>query len=214
MVNIKIRNYIVLKRGRLEYMKKYIIFILIATLIISFILGLYAYRLKKVNEEIAFDVEYTKERTNNIITQAQNILKETSSNKNTTSPNTKLIEKIYYKDCGHLKQTEKEMREDLVNKTEEEFRLEYAGWELQTFTINEVMVYKEIQDFCDEHFLLKDVDGKINVYKLDKNDREKELFKKTEIQTKYLSELDIENLEKGMKVYGNKELNQLLEDFE
>ncbi len=195
-------------------MKKYIIFILIATLIISFILGLYAYKLKKINEEIAFDVEYRKEQTNNIITQAEDILKETSTNKNTTSPNTRLIEKIYYKDCGHLKQTEKKMGENLVNKTEEEFRVEYTGWEIQSFTTNEVIVYKEVQDFCDQHFLLKNVNGEINVYKLDKNDKEKELVEKTKIQTKYLSELDIENLEKGIKVYGNKELNQLLEDFE
>ncbi len=195
-------------------MRKYIIFILIVTLIISFILGLYVYKLKKLNEEIAFEVEYKKVKTNDIITQAEEMLKETSSNDNKTSPNTRLIEKIYYKDCGHLVQTEKEMREDLVNKTETEFRLSYKDWEIQTFTTNEVMVYKEVADFCDEHFLLKDVAGKINVYKLDKNDVEKELVKETEIQTKYLSELDIDNLKKGMKVYSKKQLNQLLEDFE
>jgi len=58
------------------------------------------------------------------------------------------------------------------------------------------------------------VGGEIIVYALDKYDRERETIKETGIQTKYLPEADIENLKNGMKVYGNKNLNQLLEDFE
>ena len=195
-------------------MRKYIIFILIIGLIISFIIGLYMHRLSEVDEKIAFEAEYKNVEEQNIIQNVQEIIEETSNTGIKTSPNTKVIEKKYYNDCDHLIQTEIKMKEKLVNKNEAEFQIEYIGWEIQKFTPNEVIIYKEIYDFCDEHFLLKDVEGEIMIYSLDKYGNEKEFIRETGIQTKYLPETDIENLKNGIKVYGNLELNQLLEDFE
>lgn len=204
MVNIKM----VIK------MRKYIIFILIIGLVASIILGFYLHKLNKIDEQIAFEAEYRRLKTENIIKQAQNVLEETSSTEQKTSPNTRIIEKRYYTDCEHLKQEERAIQEELINKTESEFQIEYIGWEIQKFTANEVVVYKELQDFCNEHYLLKDVEGEIVVYALDKYDKEREIIKETGIQTMYLPETDIEDLKEGVKVYSNKELNQLLEDFE
>ena len=195
-------------------MKKYIIFILIVALAISFVLGRYLYKLNKINEEIAFEAEYQRIESQNVIKEAENILKETSSIDNKTSPNTKIIEKIYYNDCEHLVQTEKKITESLINKNESEFQIEYMGWEIQKFTPSEVVVYKEVYDFCNEHFLLKEVEGEIVIYALDKYDNEREIIRETGIQTKYLSELDIDNLKEGIKVYGKKNLNSIIEDFE
>jgi len=178
------------------------------------VIGIYLHKISKVNEEIAFEVEYKKQENQNIIKVAENIIEETSSIENKTTPNTIIIEKKYYNDCEHLIQTKKKMKENLINKTESEFQIEYIGWEIQKFTTNEVVVYKEVNDFCNEHYLLKDSEGEIVVYLVDKYGKEKEIVKKTGIQTKYLSEVDIDNLKQGIKVYGNKELNQLLEDFE
>ena len=204
MVNIKM----------VRKMRKYIILIAIATAIVSFLLGLYLYKLNQINEQIAFEAEYGKIQSENIINEAENIIKETSLAENKTSPNTKLIEKKYYIDCGHLIQEEQTMKENLINKEESEFQTEYMGWEIQKFTPNEVVVYKEINDFCDQHYLLKEVDGEIVVYALDKYDNEKNIEKETGIQTRYLSEIDIENLKEGIKVCGKKEVNKMLEDFE
>lgn len=195
-------------------MRKYIIFILIIALAVSFMLGVYLHKLSKIEEEIAFEAEFTRLETSNIMKEADKILEATSSSENKTSPNTKIIEKIYYNDCGHLKQEEQEIKEELINKNEAEFQIEYIGWEIQKFTSAEVVVYKEVYDFCNEHYLLKDSEGEIVVYGLDKYNNEREVIKETGIQTKYLSEVDIENLKNGIKVYSIKELNQLLEDFE
>lgn len=195
-------------------MKKYIVFILIIAAVVSFILGLYLYKLNKINEQIAFEAEYGKVQSDNIIKEAEKILKETSSIEDKTSPNTNIIEKVYYNDCKHLVQAEMKIKGDLINKNESEFQTQYVGWEIQKFTPSEVVVYKEVHDFCDEHFLLKDIEGEIIIYGLDKYDNEREIIRETGIETKYLSELDIENLKKGIKVCGSKELNQLLEDFE
>lgn len=195
-------------------LKKCIIFIVFFSLVVSFLLGVYLYRLKKVDEQIAFETEYSKESGSNIIQTLEKNLKETSSTEIKATPNTRIIEKKYYKDCEHLMQLECNITENLINKNQSEFQIEYIGWEIQKFTKEEIVVYKEINDFCGEHYELKDVEGEIVVYELDKYGKERGAIKETGIETKYLPEADLENLQKGIKVYSNKALNQILEDFE
>ena len=82
-------------------MRKYIILMAIATAVVSFLLGLYLYKLNKINEQIAFEAEYGKIQSENIINEAENLIKETSTAQNKTTPNTRLIEKRYYINSGH-----------------------------------------------------------------------------------------------------------------
>lgn len=195
-------------------MRNYVILGLAIAFIVSIVLGFYLYRLNKISEQIAFDAQYEKFETDNIINETENVVQETSSGETKTTPNTTIIEKKYYKDCDHLIKAEKDITENLINKNESEFQSEYMGWEIQKFTPNEVVVYKEINDFCDEHFLAIDEGGTIVVYKLDKYGNRKERERTTSIQTKYLSDVDIENLKNGIKVNGVEELNSLIEDYE
>jgi len=195
-------------------MKKYILLVFVIALVLSFMLGIYLHKLEKIDEQIAFEAEYQNLESKNIIKEAEAIIKETSSKEEKIGPNAKLIEKKYFNECEHLTTFKKNVPEEFVNKTKAELQIEYIGWEIQKFTNDEVIVYKEINDFCDEHYLLKDTEGKITIFLLDKYGNEKEIIRETEIETKYLPELDIENLKEGIKVYGNEELNKLLEDYE
>lgn len=194
--------------------KKYIILLAVLALILSFFLGMYLYKIDKIDEELAFEVEYTTNQSENVIREAEEILQKTSSVEEKINPNTKLIEKLYYNDCNHIVQNEVKITEELINKTKEELQVSYIGWEIQKFTNNEVVVYKEINDFCNEHYCLRDESGNINVYKLDKYGKAKELVKETDIQTKYLAETDLNELKKGITVYSKAEVNKKLEDFE
>lgn len=194
-------------------MKKYIVLVVLA-IALSFFLGTYLYKLDKINEELAFEVEYTTNKAENAINQAEEILQRTSSSEDKINPDTKIIEKVYYNDCNHIVQTEKQAPEEMVNETKDLFQAEYIGWEIQKFTNTEVVVYKEIYDFCDEHYCIKDNNGTITVYKLDKYGKEKELIEETDIQTQYLAEEDIEKLEEGIIVYNKSEVSKKLEDFE
>lgn len=194
-------------------MKKYIVLVVLA-IVLSFFLGTYLYKLDKINEELAFEVEYTTNKAENAINQAEEILQRTSSSEDKINPDTKIIEKVYYNDCNHIVKTEKQAPEEMVNETKDLFQAEYIGWEIQKFTNTEVVVYKEIYDFCDEHYCIKDNNGTITVYKLDKYGKEKELIEETDIQTQYLAEEDIEKLEEGIIVYNKAEVSKKLEDFE
>lgn len=193
-------------------MKRYIFIAFVVALILGFIVGLYMYKLGKIDEQIAFEAQDL--RSENIIKEAEVILKETSSNEEKIGPNTKLIEKKYYNECGHIVENKISVSEELVNKTKSEFQIEYIGWEIQKFTENEVIVYKEINDFCDEHYILRDMEGEIIVIALDNDGNEREIIRETGIETKYLPETDIENLKEGIIVYGYGELNKVLEDYE
>jgi len=65
----------------------------------------------------------------------------------------------------------------------------------------------------DTHYIIKNVEGYINVYSVDENNEEI-LYKKTDISTDYLSEEDVDDLEIGIEVVGTEALNKMLEDFE
>lgn len=191
-------------------MKKYITLIILI-LLLSFFLGTYLYKLDQINEKVAFDVEYTtlSEKKN-----INDIVQETSSEEDKININTKIFEKVYYNDCNHIIEKEIEIDEHNINKTKDMIQAEYIGWEIQKFTNNEVVVYKEVYDFCDEHYCLKDVNGEIKAYKLDKYGKEKELIADTDIKTKYLSDEDLEELKRGVVVYSKIDLNKKIEDYE
>ena len=196
-------------------MRKYtIITIVIIGIILGFFTGVYLYRINQVeNERFA---EVNQEEINNILNnnneEILNIIK-TNTEEEKVSPNCNLILKIYYNKCEHLIEKKEVIEDAVVNMTEQDLREKFYEWEIQKFTPTEIVLYKEINEFCDEHYLLKDKDGYIVIYKLDENNNS-ELFQITEISTEYLAEKDLENIKQGIRIYTKKELNKILEDFE
>lgn len=194
-------------------MKKYVILIIlfIAISIMGFIIGLYIFKTENMQNEvnIAENIvtnKQNKENTNNIIT--------TGSQEEKISVNTKIYQRVYYTDCKHLIETQIKDNKKYINKTKAEMQIEFIDWTIQKFTSNEVVLYKEIYNFCNEHYLACDEFGYIVIYQLDKNDVKKEKVMSTGIATEFLAEEDAEKLKAGIKIYSKKELNEFLEDFE
>lgn len=143
---------------------------------------------------------------------AEEILNANSSEVKIT-PNTELLLERYYKKCNHTTKEYVELPQDIVNMNEEELRQEYQDWEVKKFTSEEITLYKQLDQMCNEHYMLKAKDGKIAIYRLNENG-EAILDETTAISTEYLPETDLINIEEGMKVYGKEQLNKVLEDFE
>lgn len=195
-------------------MRKYaIIPVIIIGSIISFLIGFYWFKIENVEQEEKQKILLTELANKNDIDINEYIAIKTSKTEEKINPSTKIIEKIYYSDCGHIKEKTKNVDERLINMNKEQFQSEYVNWEIQKFTNNEVIVYKEVYDFCDEHFSLGNLDGNIVIYKLDKNGKEIER-EITEIETKYLTEQDLEELQRGINISSKKELNKILENYE
>lgn len=81
------------------------------------------------------------------------------------------------------------------------------------FTSSEIVLYMEKDEYCDRHYVLKENNGVIAIYKV--NQENEAVFKEnTQIQVQYLPEVDLINLKKGIYAIGEEKLNSILEDFE
>ena len=199
-------------------MKKYTIFtVIVLGLILGFLTGLYLY---KINQIYAEDKEIIAEKIEDECTEIGELDEEeiaslivTASKEEKTSPNCTITLKVYHEACKHLVERKEKIEKAEVNITEEELKERFKDWEVQEFTPTAIVLYKEVEEFCNEHFLLKDKDGYIAIYQLDENENTK-LLRMTDISTEYLSEEDLKKIQEGLKVYTEKELNRTLEDFE
>ena len=203
--------------------KTYILIILFTVIILGIAAGTYIFvskeNKKTENENVQnvlnkvsdkMEKDYTKELEE--LNKLNNSL-ETNSNEEKISPNCLLTLKKHYDKCGHTTKEYVDIQENLVNKTQEELEEKYPNWEVEKFSSGEIILYKEYNGMCDEHYILKEKDGKIVIYKIDENEQEK-LYETTEIAIDYLTDEDKENIKNGIKVNGKEELNQLIEDFE
>lgn len=196
-------------------MKKYTIITIIGIgIILGFLTGLYLYKINSIdNKKTEIIAQTIEDDCTSIAHLSGANIVETNNKQEKTSPNCKIILKVYYEKCNHIIETKKSIEEADVNITEDELQEKFPEWEIQRFTPNEIVLYKEINEFCNEHFLLKEEQGYIAIYKLDENNKA-EFFQTTEISTDYLAEKDLTEIQNGIKVYTEKELNKTLEDFE
>ena len=162
---------------------------------------------QKISKEITDECvdEYVE------LSQVQEV--EATSSEEKISPNCKLILKRYYKECEHLINEYIDVPESLVNKTRKEFEEQYKNWEIDKFTSTEIIIYREFESNCGQHYVLRNNEGKISIYKIDDNNEEK-LLENTEISVEYLTEKDKVEIQNGIRVNGKEELNKRLEDFE
>lgn len=166
----------------------------------------------KDNENMTAD-QISQNSKNDILTENNEKVISTSTSEMTTTPNTILILKKYYSDCGHTILEKSKIASNMVNLTSEELQEKYLNWKLEKFSNDEVVFSKELESFCGEHYLLTEEEGKILIYSLDEEDN-KTLKEETDIAYEYLPETDKILLQSGIYVYGNEELNKIKEDFE
>ena len=118
-----------------------------------------------------------------------------------------------YKICNHTVQKTEIIPEELINKEEKDIEQYYKDWQIKKFTSSEIVLYMEKDEYCDRHYVLKENNGVIAIYKV--NQENEAVFKEnTQIQVQYLPEVDLINLKKGIYAIGEEKLNSILEDFE
>ena len=183
---------------------KYIL-LLITLLIISFMIGYFGYKIYDSTVQI-----------NKLSQNNQNIIqndKIVNATREKVSPNANVVIRTYYEKCGHNEEVVVELPVEMVNCTQEELENKYKDIELESFSANQLIFLKKEKGICNNHYIVREKDNEINIYKL-KSNGEESFFDRTSISTEYLSEIDLKNLKEGIKVYGKEELNSILEDFE
>jgi hypothetical protein len=194
-------------------MKKWIYIIILAIVILfAILIGKNLFKNESDNN-INVIVEY---KTAQNIVQNETFVNDiavSTTDKEKVSPNAILILKKHYEECNHTIQEYAKIPEEYVNLTKTELESKLEGWSVAEFVTNEVVLEKAINDVCNEHYVLRQKDGYIAIYKTNSNNQEI-LQEETEISTQYLTDTDREMLEEGIRIYGNEELNSALEDYE
>ena len=196
-------------------MRKYYIISIIGIIIFAILItiGVSIYKNSNLQQQgEAKNVVEKNEMQNNLVNSNIELV-TTASEEEKTSPNCLFIFKTYYKKCEHIKVEREKITETMVNKTREDLESIYKNWNIVTFRNNEVLFYKEEEGSCGEHYLLKELEGKIAIYNIDEQNN-LNLYEETEILTNYLPEEDINRLKQGIRVEGKDKLNQALEDYE
>ena len=196
------------------------IIILIAILVTLFavILGLEIYlndnpQVSEIENTNSIDLaeKVTDECTEEWDIISQNIV-ETNSSDIRLSPNCSITFKRHYTGCEHTTNEYTNIPEELVNMDKETVQEKYADWNITKFETNEVIMEKNLEGECGEHYILRDIDNTIIVFKVE-NGVEQE-YERTSISTEYLPETDKITFRDGLKVNGKEKLSQVLEDYE
>lgn len=129
------------------------------------------------------------------------------------SPNAELIIQKQYNKCNHIINEYAEILPEMVNRNQEEIEDMYSNFTVETFNNNKLVVMKQENGVCGEHYILREENGNVIVNEINENDEEK-LYERTSISTEYLTQTDLINLKNGIKIYGRENLNSFLEDYE
>lgn len=197
--------------------KTIIIMISIIVVIAAMITAVVIYKPKESEEPQDIVTEIAEENIIDDCTEEyeemQNEILETNSEDEKISPNASITFKKTYQKCGHTTSQYQDISEELVNQTREQLQEKYADWKIEQFTDTEIILSKEEEGECGEHYIVRDNEGSVTVYEVLEDGTEKE-YEVTDISTEYLTETDKMNMEKGIQVNGKQNLNQLIEDFE
>lgn len=190
-----------------------IMIIIVVLLALGGSIGIYIYNLKNTSNKNSVKAkELADELKKTLVEEEQNTV-STSSKNIKISHNSIVVKNTLYKICNHeIRQTEA-IPVELVNKEEKDIQQYYKYWEIKKYSPTEVVLYREKDEYCDKHYVLRENNGVIAIYKIDDNNKET-LRENTQIQTKYLPEIDLIKLKSGIYAIGEEELNSILEDFE
>lgn len=196
-------------------MKKWIWIVAISLLIIiiGIVMGYFLFFYSNTSRN---EVDYTKELANSDDRDSyenNSGVIVTSYSGFKLSPNATISFEVCYKECNHVEVKEEIIDESLVNLNEQELQEKYLEWTIKQFSTDAVVLSKEAEGYCNEHYILREQDGYIGIYKLS-NNGEEELVKLTSVLVQYLPETDMLNIKEGLKVYTKENLNKILEDFE
>ena len=196
--------------------KVILILVSIIIIIVSIITAVVIYN-GEDEEQAKVSIKNIEENTTNTLNNTinsdnQNVI-ETNVKEVRISPNAFITFKETYEGCGHTKVDFVEVPEDFVNLSKEELKDKYSDWNIEKFTDTDIILSKDFEGSCDEHFIVKDVDGIVTAFKI-KEDGTEEEYEITDIATEYLTDTDKIEMEKGIRVNGKQNLNQLIEDYE
>lgn len=118
----------------------------------------------------------------------------------------------YYNKDEHTKIDSFEAPYYMIGMTEEEIIAQFPDYELKSFTNEEVVLYKEFDEAYYNTYTISIYGDDLVLYYGDEKD-DSNIIQTVKVSTSALPEEELAKLEEGITVYGEEELNKLLESY-
>lgn len=175
-------------------------------------------RIAKSVQDIVLEkiqAEYASEKSDLMDTISSGEIENTitvSIDKVKLSPNAEMVIKKNFTLCGHTTVNRMQVPKDLINYTEEDIAQKYTGWKIEKFTQEEIVLSKDIEANCEEHYVLKIEDNKLKLYNQLTKDKST-YIDEINVQLELLPSLEIAKLVQGVEIYGDEELNNVVDSY-
>lgn len=126
------------------------------------------------------------------------------------TPQTIFIFKTYYTKCGHEKTEKKLSNNTFSGYTKKQLANEIKNWEIESFTPEEVVLKRQVENVCDEHYYIGIEDGYVALFQ-GKPDLPSKIIEKTDIIVDVLRKEDRAILEKGLVINNKSEFLKIKE---
>lgn len=139
---------------------------------------------------------------------------ETINTEDKIGVNTSFVIETLYTMCGHTITEIVEIDKSVINLTYQDILNMYRGYDIVKFDSTNVLLKNTVNEYCKEHFLIKEENNKIGLYIILANNS-LELVKWLDISIDMLRQNDRYMFKNtGVIIYGKENLYKFLEDFD
>jgi len=187
-----------------------LIAVMIIMMAIGYIYGFYQETAKKQDSKNE-EVDISK------LALAGNDLRNENEDEETVtviSPSTEIVLNRFYLRCrDRIVERRKPYREELGLK-KEDIQAFFVNWTVEEFNEEQLVLNREINNYCSEHYILKELEGLVSIYVPEKEDEGLELVEQTSIKVQSLP-LDLQHeINNGIVVESLEQVEYLIESWQ
>ncbi len=131
----------------------------------------------------------------------------------TTSQETTFIFERMYKSCGHNSITYRSATAQETGLSRGQIEDMHSSWEIKEFSPSIVWLFEEIDGYCPNHYIIREKDGCIAIYRPDKDGQGVYLIHQTNIEVALLNADIQERIREGWVVDSIEQLELLMESW-
>jgi len=132
----------------------------------------------------------------------------------TTSRETTFIFERTYKACGHNSITYRSATAEETGFSQQQIEEMYSSWEIKEFSPSIVWLCREVDDYCPNHYIIRENDGCIAIYRPVEDGQGVNLVHQTNIEVSLLNADIQERIKEGWIVDSLEQLELLMESWD
>ena len=164
--------------------------------------------LKNNNEEQGFETMQTTRKSE------REIIGQEISAINVTTENTQLIFETNYTSCNDQIIEERKVESNEIGLKRQDIKAKFPDWNVSEFSSIRVILTKELNDYCPNHFVLKDRDGMVVIYMPSEVEDKERNIQQTQISINKLPPDVQDEIRKGLVMDSLEEVEYFLESLD